>query len=210
MIPRIRVALFGLVFLGPGVLVDAGAPPYKSPEDVLAAAMKAVDKEDWRGFCLCLTEDSRVVMVGGMAQIGVFMKLSANFPGTKEEDKARFKAIDDVLKKHGLTEEHFSKLSKEPMPKDKAGMQAALRKIGAPVKDRAAFVADMMKTMKSLSKDGQSDFAAIKSAKLEELKVEGDTAKGVIVTQVNEKDKREPIEFRKVSGSWLIEIPGIN
>jgi hypothetical protein len=193
-------ALACLVLSGCG-----GAASYSTPDAAFKGMQTAAEKEDWKAFCETLTDDSRDMMAGSMAFGGMFMSKMGAL-GAKEEDKAKLKTIDEVLKKHGLTEEHFSKLPKDPMPKDKAGQQAAMRKMVEPVKDKAAFVGDMMKSMKSLSKDGESNFSMIKSAKLEELKVEGDTAKGVIVTQIKGQDKREPVEFRKVSGSWRVEL----
>jgi hypothetical protein len=179
-----------------------GGGGHKTPEDAFKAARTSLEKEDWKGFSDCLTDDSRDQMAGGFVMIGVMMKLVGS-PGG-DEAKAKLKPIDDVLAKHGLTDEVMKKMPDEKPGKDPESAKKAMKKLVEPIKDKGAFIADMMAAMKKMG-DGKKEnsIPLPKDAELKDVKIEGDTAKGFVVT----KEKKEPIEFRKVGGGWKIEMP---
>lgn len=188
--------------------LQAGAPPYKTPEDVFAAAKKAAEKEDMKTFMSCLTEDSREMMAGGMVFVGALLKAFAAFG--KEDTKELVAALDAAFKKHGLTEEALAKLKGGPPidGKDPEAMRKALKSMAAPIKDRTAFVGDMVKVLKRMDKGKKEDTGLLaKDAALKELKIENGKAKGVVVSKQGDQEKRDPIEFRRVGESWLIELP---
>jgi hypothetical protein len=188
--------------------LDAGAPPYKSPEDVFAAAKKAAEKEDMKTFMSCLPEDSRDIMAGGMVVVGIFIKALAALDN--EETKELVAALDATLKKHGITEETLAKM-KGGTPiglKDTEAMRKALKSMVAPIKDRSAFVGDMVKVLQRMDKGKKEDTGFLsKDSELKELKIENGKAKGVVVSKQGGQEKRDPIEFRRVRESWLIELP---
>jgi hypothetical protein len=182
----------------------------RTPEEAFAAASTAVEKEDWKGFCSCLTDDSQDMLAGRMFMYVFMVKWMTGSPGTKPEDKAKVKAFDDVLAKHGLTEEAFKEQSKEAAgdPKGPDVLENPLKGVVAAIKDRPAFVADVMAAIKQLDARAAEDMSPLpKDAELKDLQVEGDTAKAVLVKPHEGKEKRKPIQFRKVGNSWKIELP---
>jgi hypothetical protein len=179
---------------------------HATPEDVFKAAKAAADKEDWKGFCDCLTDDSRDTFAGGMAFAGVMMKAFGELGG--KEAGAKLKPIDDVLSKHGLTEENFKKMEKAPpLGGGEKEMAKVMKELVAPVKDRGAFVADMVAALKQVGDKGKDQPPFPKDAVLKDVKIDGDTAKAVIVSQQGGAERSEPIAFRKVGAGWKIELP---
>ncbi len=193
------LALLGLMAPGCG---KSGGTTHATPEDVFKAAKAATDKEDWKGFCDCLTDDSRDTFAGGMAFAGAMMKAFGGLGG--KDLQAKLKPIDDVFNKHGLTEEALKKTPGGGAEKD---MAKAMKELVAPVKDKSAFVADMLAALKQAGEGKGKDSGPFpKDAVLKDLKIDGNTAKGVIVTKQG-GEKSEPIEFRKVGAGWKIDIP---
>jgi hypothetical protein len=198
------VVLAALLFSAlPGCGSKAGA--HATPEDVFKTAKAAADKEDWKGFCDCLTDDSRDTFAGGMAFAGVMMKAFGELGG--KEAGAKLKPIDDVLTKHGLTEENLKKMEKGPPLGAEKDMAKAMKELVAPVKDRSAFVADMVAALKQVGEKGKDQPPFPKDAVLKDVKIDGDSAKAMVVSQQGGAERSEPIEFRKVGAGWKIELP---
>src|SRR5262249_47688771 len=102
-------ALTLLVLAGISAGTQAGGSKkvYKSPQEVFEAAKKAGDDRDIKGFIGCITAESRDTAVGGLVLAAGLMKAFAKF--AKEEDKDKLKKLDELLEKHGLTEDVFKK-----------------------------------------------------------------------------------------------------
>jgi hypothetical protein len=113
--------------------------------------------------------------------------------GSKHAD-----AIKAVFAKHGITEEM---LAADSAP---AGdTEQAMVDFIKPIEDRMAFVADMSKVhgdklKKSLPIQGET--------KLSDVTEDGATAKGTITFKMLDEDKSDTVHFRKVDGSWGIEL----
>src|SRR5262249_52567761 len=107
---------------------------------------------------------------------------------------------------HGLTEEVLKKQPKLDL-KDPEAAKKGMKQMLEPIKDKNAFVADMMTAMKKLGGDKKDSGPMGKDAELKDVKIEGDTATGTVVTKHDGKEKSEAIKFRKVGGGWKIELP---
>ena len=180
-----------------------GGATHATPDDVFQAAKAAAAKEDWKGFCDCLTDDSRDTFAGGMAFAGVMMKAFGELGG--KEAQGKLKPIDDVLSKHGLTEENLKKMEKAPpLGGGEKDMAKAMKEMAAPIKDRSAFVADMVAALKQVEGKGKDQPPFPKDAVLKDLKIDGDSAKAVVVGRQGDVERSDPIEFRKVGAGWKI------
>jgi hypothetical protein len=201
-----------------GLTVHAGGDAkYKSPEDVFKAAKTAVAGKNNKDLCKLLTDDSVDTLAGALS-IGQVMGLSLGSAFAKGDQadklKAQLKTLIDLLAKHGLTEEAMKgnkDLGKilfdaKASPEDK---KKALQKLVEPAKDRRALLADLLtfseKTVKQ-GKDKGGLFGA-KDAQLKEVEIANDFAKGMVVYSVDGKEKRDPLHFRRIAGSWRIEMP---
>ncbi len=104
-------------------------------------------------------------------------------------------------------------------------MQGKSKKLAAAVDDKPTFFVDLMTLMDSLrgglAKKGALsgvDFAKIqeesmeaqKNAKLVDVEIEGDTARGSQAISISGKELKVPIEFRKVDESWLLHQPEVD
>jgi hypothetical protein len=180
----------------------AKSTSYGSPKEVFDAASAAAAKEDWPTLVQCLTDESRDGLAGTLVMGGMLMKGFAALD--KDKGKESAKQIEDVLTKHGLTEEHLKKMDQEPPAKgsDPKDDMKVLAKLIEPIKDKTAFIAEMMTVMKKVAdKDTLVSFGN----ELKDLKIDGDTARGTFLMKQGGKEKQEPIEFRKGSNGWKIQ-----
>jgi hypothetical protein len=202
----------GLLLLAAVAVAAAGdrQPVYRTPQEVFDAAKKALQKEDWKTFCGTLTNDSRDMFAFPMVMLPVMMKGFAKFfPEEKRKEfLAKLKPLEEVLAKHGLTEEALNKMElAKPAGKGLDAMKEALGKLLAPVKDRCAFFADMMKAFQKMDDKKGKGGVILRDGELKDVKIEGDKAKGVFVRQEGGKEQRDPIQFARVDGSWRIDLP---
>jgi hypothetical protein len=180
---------------------------YQRPEEVFSAFMAAGAKEDWKTMCECLTDDSRDKMAVGLVLVVAIGKSFATTP----EQKAKFKLVDDVLAKHGIPLSQKQGPASPPS-KDPKNFEKDMMKVLDLVKDRNAFIADMLVAFKQMSDDPQQknpvggDFD-FKEVKLEDVKIQGDSATANAVAKHGNKEARQPVNFKKAGGGWKIEFP---
>src|SRR5216684_5687969 len=131
-------------------LIDlSGDKVFATPQEAFDEARAALEKNDLRGFCQCLTDDSRDIFAATVIVDKFTTKQEIEKTGT-EEQKAQIRAADQVFAQHGLTEEFLNKMQREALtisdprapPDEKVQSAQALL---APVKDRNGFVADIFK-----------------------------------------------------------------
>jgi hypothetical protein len=207
------VALLVLALTGPSAEAGGkGGKVYKTPQEAFNALKEAAKNEDWKTICTIVTDDSLSMMAAGGAVGAVFMKgFIEAFAKDKKDDKVEkiVKDLNAALNKHGLTDEvlkgfNLKALFDPKTGKDPAATKKILAGVAGKIKDRCAFLADLFKALPS---EGGSPLAPLATAQVKNIKVDGDTAKGVLITSKGGKEKEQPIEFRKVGGSWKVEMP---
>jgi hypothetical protein len=186
----------------------AQAPVYPTPQAAFNGGIGAIQHKQYRLFVDSLTNDSQtlfaaaMVMVSGM--IAAFAKMDQH---PKPKQKAAIQRLTAVLNKHGLTEQYLNSQAsnKPPASKNRADIVAALGRILTPVKDKKAFLSDLLGALDSMP--GDNGFSKeIVGGKLANLKVAGSHATAQILSSKPGK-KPEPIAFRKVGPGWKIELP---
>jgi hypothetical protein len=212
-----RSTFAGAAVLAALVLATAGPPGYggeahRTPQEVFEAARKAAKAKDYKTFMKCLTDDSQDTLAGGTAFAALMMKgFVEAFAKGDDAKKVQemVKNLDAVLARHGLTEEAFAKL-KEEMPKDAkdvGAIQKVVKTLVRPIKDKAAFFGDIVGALEKLSPGKEQGGPFPADAELKDVKIDGATAAGVIVSKQGDKEKREPIHFRRVGEGWKIDLP---
>ncbi|MCI0463567.1 MAG: hypothetical protein L0Z62_42060 [Gemmataceae bacterium] len=152
------------------------------------------------------------MMAAGGAMGAVFMKGFIESVAKEDKTGKAEKIVKDLtaaLNKHGLTDEvlkgfNLKALFDPKKGKDPAATKKILAEVAGKIKDRCAFLKDLFKALPS---EGGSPLAPLATAQVKNIKVDGDTAKGVLITTKGGKEKEQPIEFRKVGGSWKVEMP---
>ena len=170
---------------------------YKTPEAVFDAFIDAGNKKDFKTFVACLTDTSRDKMAGLMIFAGAMNKAFADFDKTGKAKKMVEK-IDKIFDKHGLNKEKLDNLKPAPGA-DPKELQKSLQKVVGTIKDRPGFVADMLVAMDQGKPKSKPE--------LKDVKITGDTATGSVVEKKGEKENKQPISFKKIGGSWKIELP---
>jgi len=197
-----------MALVGPAGAGDTKkAPLYKTPQAVFEAATRAAEKSDMKGIIATLTDDNRDSFAGLMVVTGAFVKQIGGQFAKTDEDKAKVLKISLILDKHGITPEIIQDAlaaAKDLKGKESADVLPVLRKLVQPIKDRPAFVAEVM-ALTDKGKDG-TPFDELKSSKLKDLTITGDVAKGTVTHTTEGKEKTDPIEFRREGGGWRIHI----
>jgi hypothetical protein len=183
---------------------------YKTPADVFHAFTTAAEKDDWKTTCECMTDDTRDQLAAGLVMIAGFAE---GFAKT-EEEKAKLKPLLDVLAKHLPAPVQNPEKPKPSNKLDKTGaedFEKSMMKGVEGIKDRNAFIADMMTALKHVPDGGMANISKsqlfpFRDVKLEELKIQGDTATGFVVAKRDGKEVRQPIGFKKVGDGWKIEL----
>ncbi len=170
----------------PGTPGTPGAS--QTPEAAFAAFQEAAKKSDWKTVAELLTQESQESMAGAMIFAGSLM---AAF------DEEKGKEFEQLLSKHGLDIDP----KEGPAGMEDASMEEALKAVVRPIKDKPAFIADMIGWLDE-NADG-SGFDDIGSGTLGDLTITGDTASGTITVD----EELDPIEFRRSNGRWLIHMP---
>jgi len=192
-----------LAFLGASV--HGQDKVYKTPQDVFKAAKEAAKKGDAKALYATITPESGERMLGQMVVLGITFKAFASLDKTGKAAE-QLKPFFDTMEKHGLDEAALKKMKKLD-PNDSPEEQTkAMRKMVEPVKDKAAFFSDIMGVFKKMNPKG-GGIESLAQGNLEDVKIEGNKAKGTIVGKKGDKEKRDPIEFERVRGSWLMVIP---
>ena len=188
----ISALLFSSLLFVSVSLTGCGQKKYTSPEAVFEAAKSAMADEDMEGFMNCLTPESQDLFSGILVMLGSMMKGLASLAEDDAETKEAIVKMDKVLDKHGLTEEFMKKMEES----DESDPEKAIKLVVEPIKDKAAFVADMFEAFKGLDDEGGSPADQFKGT-LKDIKIDGDSASAVL----EDGGETEPIQFKKVKGS---------
>ena len=176
---------------GAGADPAAAAPmdASNSPEAVFAAMKQALQQDDWQAAAGFMTEDSQAMLAGSLVFMG---GLAAAFGAENAGD------IEALLQKHGITEQSMSEPPEGIDPTEPLGMMKALT---AGIKDKPAFIGEMIAWMDQQG-DG-SEVPDFSKAELSDLSIDGETATATVANI----EEAQPIEFRRVNGTWLVHLP---
>jgi hypothetical protein len=181
---------------------------HRSPEAVFTAARQAVEREDWRGFCGCLTPPSRDLLVGSMVHnvsqiVAARSFAAASGLGAGQTVDAKVQPILDVLQRHRLDDETVQRMAKElpwmPSASDAERVDQTL----APIRDRNGFVADMIEALKQINNRPAVTPIATQS-ELTEVKIDGERATGMVVSTADGRESKESMAFQRSGGGWKI------
>jgi hypothetical protein len=169
-----------LLFLGAagcGKTAESG----KTPEQVFNEMVEAAKKEDGKALMATLTRDSQKVITGTMVVAMMNMKEG-----------------EEVLKKHAI---NVDLVGEKFAGGDPATAMKSMRDIADLVKDAPGFVHDTIPVMKKVDPKN-SPATGMSSAKIKDVKVEGDKAKGTAEIE----GKTYELPFVKEDGMWKIDM----
>lgn len=159
---------------------------FASPQAAFDAMSDALAAGDWRRATGCMTDESQEMMAGGLLLIG---GLVSAFGG---EESAGLTA---VMQRHGIDPEEGPDI-------DENGA------FDLPIRDKPQFIADMLAAMEATGENiDEGPIAWAESSELADLVMDGDTATATVVSMTEDGEEREPIEFRRSDGAWLVHLP---
>ena len=178
---------------------------YKTPQEVFDAAEDAEAKKDSKTMAACLAPESQKEFAALLAVLAVEKRRMAKDEKDADKRAALVKAAkpaNEVLDKHGLTEKATKDVKFAETPKENKQIRKALDEL---IKKPEAFLADMLAASDFIGGDKDKP-----KSKLTGVKIDGDKATGVVVTEGKDKGKerKEPVKFVKVNGGWRILLRG--
>ncbi len=111
-------------------------------------------------------------------------------------DESKEKELTELLGRHGINLDE-----EEPEPSADVSPADMMMEMTKPIKDIPDFLGQLSAWMNKNGEDRNGGFA--KLGELGDVTIEGDTAKAISQTDMGP----QPIEFRLVSGSWLVHLP---
>ena len=185
-------------------VTGCGQSQYSSPEQTLSTAKDAAMRHDYLALARCLSPDARDQTAASLVLLGSFITAGSNAPGpAAEQAKIRKEKLDAVYKKHGITAETLPKINlsfgatQEQQAKE-------IVKLAQPIKDREAFIADFFALMNEIGDQGGKKLFT-DDARVDDLKIDGDTATATFVQTRDGKTKSSPIAFKRLHGNWKID-----
>jgi hypothetical protein len=172
-----------LLLLGASGCSSSTSSSSKSPEQVFDQMVEAAKKEDGKALMATLTKDSQKVITGTMV--------------LKMMD---IKEGEPVLKKYAINVDVVGEKQADGNA-DAAGKIKSLRDIADLVKDAPGFVHDTIPVMKKVDPKS-SPATGMNEAKIKDIKVEGDTAKGTAEVE----GQTVELPFVKEDGTWKIDL----
>ena len=184
---------------------------YGSPQEVFTAFRKASARKDYLTLLGCLTGDDVDLIAAGLIRgVGMTKNMDASLGLKLPTDRqAEMKRVDEVLRKHGLTDELVMGAGKTTtLPSSRNGVDPRLswaRQTVAPVKDRAAFVVELIPVL-GMDQMKQTEGFALGQWSIQTVTTSSGTAKASIIGRVDGKRVTDRLSFRKVNGSWKIQL----
>jgi hypothetical protein len=169
-----------LLFLGASGCGKTG----KAPEQVFNEMVEAANKEDGKALLATMTKDSQKVITGSM------VLAMMNIP----------KEGEAVLKKHAIDLDVVGE-KQASGDADAAATLKSLRDIADLVKDGPGFAHDSIPVLKKVDPKN-SPTTGMSGAKIKDVKVEGDKAKGTAEIE----GKTYELPFLKEEGTWKIDM----
>jgi hypothetical protein len=175
-------AAAGLTIVSLMVLGVSGcARSGKTPEQVFNEMAEAAKNEDGKAFMATLTKDSQKVITGTMV---------VAMMNTKEGE--------GIVKKHAID---VDVVGEKMVSGDPAAAMKSMRDIADLVKDPPGFVHHTLAVMKKVDPKN-SPATGMSGAKIKDVKVEGDKAKGTAEIE----GKTYELPFLKEDGTWKIDM----
>lgn len=204
-----RAAALGVMLVvavvgpGAGARAQDAKKGYRTPQEAFDAFTKAAAKADYATFYSTLEPAASDKLVGMFALIAVHARADLDRYGSKMPERVRA-----MLRPVAATAERFGLEKFRPLaPKaEKAEQDAWVRKAVAAVRKKPEFFAAALTALEK-AREGGAGMKELGTARLEGVKIDGDAARGTVVNTKDELEKKSPIEFRRVNGSWLIIPP---
>jgi hypothetical protein len=182
------------------------SPVYKTPEEVFTAFLVAQSKGDHKPFVGLLTPDAVKALAADKAsnlRDRVATYAMPENKGRLEDQKKREKPLFEVAAKHGLTEKVLLSIQYNNRDASPERENKVLRKLLAAIKDPKDFIVEYLPVedkVQGIVHDGKMEGAP----KLADVKMDGDKATGAAVLARFGQERKFPVEFAKIDGTWKI------
>jgi hypothetical protein len=202
-------------------IVTLSRPGFSSPEAVFAAYQDSLQKKNWQNLLATLDPGSQT----RMTELAVLHSMpraqeSAAIRQVMTDHSGHTVNLPAPINDEAGSEEDYEKLSAQ-FKEARAKMEAEQKQIVSGIKDKPAFFAALSAAieadqnekmprnplLKTLAKKPAGEFRRmLASSQMNNLKVQGDKASGVIPLIIAEEKVDAPIEFTRDSGRWYLYV----
>lgn len=177
---------------------------------MFASAKAAIDRNDLRTFCECLSLEARDDYVALSVFIAAHMKQGIAILDGQQKAAMVSEQLDALKKKHGLDKAKSLHAAVSLTVNDEV-QDEAMREVIVAIKDRNGFIADVDALGRQIDKTEQGKRLLTEDARLDDVKIEGDRATARLLETRDGDVNTESIEFQKIEGRWKIAaMPGIS
>ncbi len=170
---------------------------FKTPQEVIKAANKAMAKRDYKAFYIIMSKASKKDALGSTIRRGIS---AAQSESTDPRSMLRKEKILAAFKKHGVSKEAVMGF-KRPDTKTREERNAAYIKLVAKVKDVPSLLGEIMN-----ARDAGREVRPMPAVKLVDLKITGKKATGFLVMTDGGRERKQPMMFLKEGNSWTLAI----
>lgn len=176
---------------------------YETPQAVFDAAFAASQRQDDAAFIACAGSQAQKEMAAREAFAFLQQQRMAEDGGpASKAHKEDFKLICAVYDKHGLKYEVTKQLKVDlDDPRQRSDVERALQSM---IKDPVAFYVEIKAAVAKTTYFGPPPKAPPVEARLTEVKIDGDSATGVIVIKDQGQEFKQPVQFVKEAGGWKL------
>lgn len=195
-------------------LLQSGTQPdLTTPEATLEAAKAASAAHDAPKLCQYFTPQAQETLAASAVALSRLMVSTSgkgNGPAAGEDGPQTelVNALRELLETNNLTDETLPKIHIDG-DADEEEQLREVRKLAAPIEDHCAFFADFMRVLRKHGNNPEGRLIE-ENAHLEDLTIDGDTAKATFVQSRDGRETRDEIEFRRLDGQWKISrVPAL-
>jgi hypothetical protein len=185
---------------------------FKTPHDAFDARRRSCGKSNWRGIVNTLSDENRDILTLAMIQLSDWLldDIAERVNNNDAPKKAAFNRRRESLERNGVTahltkdvlaflEAFEAKRKRDP----KHGLDLpAVRNLIRPVMNRTDLIGEIF----GMANGAGESFAELKTARIKEVTIRGDKAKGKATIEYDGAVHLVPIEFRRESGCWRIHV----
>ena len=183
----------------------------KTPESIFERAKSSAQDKDYKTFVDCFTPESQDSLAKVMVQAAAGLMMLKDMPsmpgapggGQIAKMEALLPEVEAILERHDISSEDLSQ-GGGMFGMMGMGDSSEIDSIVDGIKNKPAFIGDMMDAMEELGEDAQSVEGSF-VGELTEVEINGERATGKITNLPNGGDG--DIEFHKTSEGWRIHLP---
>jgi hypothetical protein len=174
------------------------------PQEVFEKRQRAGHARDYKAVYACLTPQGQAEISGEAAFVMVMVRSATALSLPADQASKKTAKLDELLARHGLGQAYLEdfKANFSEVVGDVGLARKEMRAVGKKIKDGPRFLAE-------LAEMGGSQGTSLGEFSLEQVRVSGDVATGVLVSKQKGQTRRDAVRFVRGRDGWLFDYKGM-